>query len=311
MHTLGKVLLGFIAVLAIAALFLTSMLYDAQQTWQQRVEDRQAKRDDLTEQVRQKELVVRDLEAEVNRKMTPWGRAWELGPQEIQLLDPDAGTIFLALGTNRELAHRELSQGKPLPTIYLFGRNEDGTSNYIGAFRLTAVEADQSTAQMIRKPYEGEVEQWQALAGVRVWEGIPSNWRALHAELQGETAIALQQRVEYEARLETQKLLVSKSEEQLQRRMEQLEGDPDPVEGAGPDTVDGLVVAIRNEETARNEQLAELDRLRHEYTEKYNQLTELLEQNRQLESELPQPSSDESSSQEPAVGAVVDPLRLR
>ncbi|MGD9855867.1 MAG: hypothetical protein AB7U20_13055, partial [Planctomycetaceae bacterium] len=186
MHPLGKVLLGLIAVLAVVAMILTSMLYDAQGAWQQRVEAGQATRDELTEQLRVKELAVRDKEADVNRLMMPWGRAWELRPEDVQLRDPDAGIVLLGIGSSAGLAARETAQGKQLPTIYLFGKNEDNTSKYLGAFRLTAVEAQQAIAQMIRQPYPGEAAQWKATAGVRVWEGIPSNWRALHADMQAE-----------------------------------------------------------------------------------------------------------------------------
>ncbi len=302
MHTLGKVLLGFVAVLAVVALVLTSMLYDAQGAWQKRVEERLATRADLEEQLREKKLAVNDLEAEANRRMMSWGRAWELGPDQIQLLDPNEGIVGLGIGLNSGLARREASQEKLLPTIHLFGKNEDGTSNYIGAFRVTAVEQDQASAQLIRRPYPGETDQWQAAAGIRVWEAVPSNWRALNAELQAQTAIAMQDVQDQQARLAAQKRLVAKSQEQLARRMAQLNGDPDPVDGAGQDTIDGLVVALRKEESVRNQQLAELDQLRHEYNAKYNRLMELLEENRNLSGQLPQPSSENGNPAGPAVG---------
>ncbi len=308
MHTLGKVLLGFVAVLAVVALVLTSMLYDAQGAWQKRVEVRLATRADSGEQFRQKKLVVDDLEAEANRQMMSWGRAWELSPQQIQLLDPNEGIVGLGIGG---LDRQEASQDKPLPTIHLFGKNDDGTSNYIGAFRITAVEQDQVSAQMIRRPYPGETDQWQADAGVRVWEAVPSNWRALNAELQAQTAIAMQDVQDQQARLATQKLLVAKSQEQLARRTAQLNGDADPVDGGGQDTIDGLVVALRNEESARNQQSAVLDQLRHEYDAKYNRLTELLEENRKLSGQLPQPSLQNGSPAGPALGGTQNPAARR
>lgn len=287
MHIWGKIFLGVIAVLALVALILTSMLYDAQGAWQQRVEKAQATRDDLTEQLRVKELSVRGKEAEVNRMMMPWGRAWELRADEIELRDPNQGIVLLGIGTSAGLAAREASQGKQLPTVYLFGKNQDGTSNYLGAFRITEVEPARALAQLIRPPYPGETAAWKAEAGVRVWEGIPSHWRALHADLQARNSIAWQEVIDHEARLKLQEKLVAESKKQLGERMQQLQGDPDPVPGAGQDAIDGLVVALKKEETVRNQQLAELDRLRHEFNEKYNQLMELLERNRALESQLP------------------------
>ena len=147
--------------------------------------------------------------------------------------------------------------------------------------------------------------------GVRVWESIPSNWRALHSELQAQTAIAMQSVLDQQARLETQQVLTTKSQQQLERRMAELAGDPDPVEGASQDTRDGLVVALRKEESARNEQLQVLDQLRHEFDAKYNELTRLLEQNRDLAGRLPQPPTKTGEPSEPALGRTQVPIKRR
>ncbi|MBX3436785.1 MAG: hypothetical protein KF861_04780 [Planctomycetaceae bacterium] len=310
MHWLGKVLPWVIGVLALVAWVLTSMLYDAQGAWQQRVEERLAKRDQLAEQLRQKSLAVANLEADVNRTMMPWGRAWELGPQQVQLLDAATGKILLGIGpTNAEFALRESSQGRQLPEVFLFEKNADGTSKYMGAFRVTAVEPDRVTAQLIRQPFPGEAEQWQAADGVRVWESIPSDWRALHSELQAQLAIAQHQVIDHEARLAIQRKMVAESQKQLERRVAQLQGNANPIEGAGQDTLDGLVLALRKEETTRNEQLFVLNQLRHEFNSKYNLLMELLEQNRVLAGQLPEAESDEPSR--PAVGDRQSPLLQR
>jgi hypothetical protein len=171
----------------------------------------------------------------------------------------------------------------------MFGLSEDGTSRYLGAFRLTAVEADLAQAQLVRRPYAGEVQQWQAPAGLRIWEMVPRQWVALHADLQAQTAQALQAVQDQQTRLETQQLLATKSQEQLERRRVELLGDPDPVEGAGQVRADGLVVALQKEEAARNQQLAELDRLRHEYHAKYTELIDLIQRNRNMLDDMPQP----------------------
>ena len=281
----------FVAVAAIAAIFLTTMLLDARSEWLKRVTDREEQIKQIEEDLRKKKLVVSDLENQVNRHMINWGRAWELTPQDIQLLDAEQGVIMLAAGSNLGLAVREANSGAALPTLHVFGTAEDGTSAYIGAFRVTQVQQDQVAAQMVRKPYPGEIEQWQANGGLRVWNSVPGNWQSLHALYQSQIAEALQDVQDEQGRLTTQADLKAKSEEQLARRMGELEGNEQAVDGASEDVINGLVQTLRSEEAERDDQLHELDELRHEYHAKYNELVDLLEQNRNLEQQLPQPTS--------------------
>lgn len=310
MHTLSKVLLGFVAVLAIVAIFLTSMLFDTRNEWLKRVTDRQDKIAQLEEDVRTESIKVSDLQNEVNRIMSNWGRSWELSPQQITLLDAESGTISLQIGLNNGLAVRETEAGQQnpnqlLPMIYLFGISQDGSTNYMGAFRVTQAEAGRTAAQLVRKPLPGEVDTWGDLAanGVRVWNNIPSHWLQLNAKYQGQIAEARQEVQDEEGRLATLDELIAKSDERLARRLAELNGDDEPVAGASQDVIDGLVQTIRNEETERNQQLQVLDQLRHEYDAKYNALIDLLEQNRNLEKQLPQPSGTSNPSEvRPATG---------
>lgn len=312
MHTLSKVLLGFVAVAAIAAIFLTSMLFDTRNEWLKRVSTRQDTVAEVKEDVRKKSLVVSDLENEVNRRMTNWGRSWELAPQDIALLDPASGAVSLQIGLSQGLAVQETAaiqagQDRLLPTIHLFGNSQDGTVSYLGAFRVTDVQANQTAAQLIRPPLPGEVDEWQVLAanGVRVWNNIPSSWLSLNSKYQGQIAEARQDVQDEEGRLATLDLLNSKSQEQLARRMAELQGNGAPVPGASQDVIDGLVQTLRVEESTRNQQLQVLDQRRHEYDAKYNELIDLLQRNRNLEKQLPQPGTEsDPSGIQPTAGRV-------
>ncbi|MCA9077664.1 MAG: hypothetical protein KDA93_21740 [Planctomycetaceae bacterium] len=319
MHTLSKVLLGFVAVLAIVAMFLTSMLFDARNEWLKRVTERQEKIAKLEEDVRKKSLVVTDLQNEVNRIMSNWGRSWEVQPQNVSLLDAESGTVSLGIGLSngfavRENAARQADPNYPYPTIHLFGASQDGASNYLGAFQVTEVQGELSAAQLIRRPLPGEVNSWQELAagGVRVWNNVPSHWLDLNVRYQGQIAEARQDVVDMEAKLATLDVLIAKSQNRLARRMAELEGDDDPVAGASQDVIVGLVQTLRNEDTERNQQLQVLDQLRHEYHAKYNALIDLLEQNRNLENQLPQPTnSSEPSLIQPTAGRLEESSTTR
>ena len=115
---------------------------------------------------------------------------------------------------------------------------------------------------------------------------------------------ALQNVQDQNVRLTNTDELNSKSQEQLQRRLKQLDGSPDALPGSSQEVIDGFVESMRKEETARNDDLARLDSLRHEYDRKYRQLMKLLEQNRELETQLPQsePYSTPPDDQQQAAG---------
>ncbi len=319
MHTLSKVLLGFAAVAAIVAMFLTSMLYDTRNEWLKRVSERQDKIEVQKEDVRKKSLVVSDLENEVNRRMANWGRSWEIPAQQVNMLDADSGTIALGVGTNQGLATQDAvaiqaGQQRTLPTVYVFGKAPNGTTqeptvSYLGEFRITEAQPDQVAAQLTRKPLPGEVQRWGELAsdGVRVWSNIPSNWTALNAKYQAQIADWRQDVQDEEGRVATLDVLITKSRENLDRRMAELEGNETPVEGASQDVIDGLVHSLQIEESARNQQLLILNQLRHEYDSKYNELIDLLQRNRNLEKQLPQSSAGGSTSPiQPTVGRSVE-----
>jgi hypothetical protein len=284
-------MLGLVVVATCGAVYLTSMLFDARGAWLQRVEERQARLAQQTEDLRLKRLAVADLEDQVNRVMGNWGRVWNVPAQAPgNQVVPGQATITLGIGTSNGLGTREQAQGKPLPTIHVFAVEDAGASKYLGEFRITAVEPNRVAAQLTRAPYPGEVQQWPPAARWRVWQSIPANWRTLAAEQQGLMAVAMQDVQDQQVRLDRQQTMIVKSQSQLDRRMKELNGNGDAITGSSEDVINGLVETFRREETARNVELAQLDVLRHEYTRKYRELTDLIEQNRNLVARLPQPA---------------------
>jgi hypothetical protein len=294
MHVLSKVLLGVVVVMAIIAVIMTSKLRLARGHWLQQVEQRQQNLEKVREDLRKQRLVVADARAEVNRRLNLWGNSWS--PVPGQVVNPQLGAITLGIGT-QQLRQPTEQEFAPL---FLFAQSPQGDgSQYLGEFRPTGIQVDRTAAALTRQPYEGEVQSWPQQVPLRVRELIPSSWREIFSVLETRIAEAQQDVQDQTARLAKADELNTRSQEQLQRRLNQLEGNPDALEGSAPEVLDGLVEALRAAETDRNVNLGQLDDLRHEYDRKYRLLQELIQRNRQLEEMLPQPGEGASPSNDP------------
>jgi hypothetical protein len=94
--------------------------------------------------------------------------------------------------------------------------------------------------------------------------------------------------------------------------MAELEGNPNAPQEADQDVRDGLVVALRQTSTSRDTELKELDTLRHQFDQKYQDLQGLIAEIEQLHQQLPTRSGSGSESKpEPVAGLedAADPVR--
>jgi hypothetical protein len=294
MHVLSKVLLGVVVVMAIIAVILTSKLRLARGHWLQRIEQREQQLATVREDLRKQRLAVADARAEVNRRLNLWGDS-STGVQG-QVVNPQLGAIALNVGAQQLGQPTE----QEFPPLFVFAASPQGEgTQYLGEFRPTGMQAGATAAQLTRQPYEGEVQSWPQQVPLRVRKLIPSSWREIFSVLDTRLAEALQDVQDQTARLAKADELNTKSQEQLQRRLGQLEGNPDALEGAAPEVLDGLVEALRAAEDTRDVNLGQLDDLRHEYDRKYRRLQELIQRNRQLEDMLPQAGEGASPTSDP------------
>lgn len=295
MHVLSKVLLGVVVVMAIISVILTSKLRLARGHWLQQIEQRQDQLATVREDLRKQKLVVADARAEVNRRLNLWGDSWSGVPG--QVVNPQIGAIALNVGANHGVGQPAGEEAAPL---FVFAQSPQGEgTQYLGEFRPTGIQAGATAAAMTRQPYQGEVQSWPQQVPWRVRELIPSSWREIFSVLETRTAEALQDVQDQNARLAKADELNTKSQQQLQRRLGQLEGSPDAIEGSAAEVLDGLVESLRKDQVQRDTELATLDGLRHEYDRKYRQLQELIERNRRLEESLPQGGPDAGSDANP------------
>ncbi|MFG0334021.1 MAG: hypothetical protein ACF8TS_11715 [Maioricimonas sp. JB049] len=286
MHVLGKVCLAFVVIGAIGAILLTSMLLDVRSYWMEQVDTRQEQYVSQKEQLADTRIAVNELEKEINRHMQAWGRSWAAVNSGVT--NAREGEVTLGVGLASGLGARAQAAGRPLESInvQLFAPQPDGSSRYLGDFKLRGLDANQALAQLNRAPLPGEAEAWPS-GTYRVRELVPPSWRGVLGELQTELVIAAQDLQEEQGRLQLQEEHLASSQKLLEQRMHELEGDPNAPEDAEQSVVDGLVTTLTRLEDERNQALAATNRLRHQLSDMIATLDRRLEENRSQVTQLP------------------------
>jgi hypothetical protein len=272
MHVLGKVLLGFVIVGAIAAVVLTTMALDVRTRWQQQIA--QAETDYA---VVAKDLVVQrakhsEEQDALDRVKRGWGDVYQ---GDANVGNPQTGAVSVGVGQDRGLGANNTLDGTN-PIVHAFVLNGD-VSEYVGPFELRSAQAGSADLIMKPSPYPG---QPIAEGAWRVREEIPQDYHTANlenhtAQIAADTTLkgVEQQLASLNKQLEASKLL-------LAERMRQLEGDPD-VENGNELQKAGFVQAIRDRLTERDQLLAQLHALRLERRLKLEALESLLEQNQE------------------------------
>lgn len=286
MHVLGKVFLGLTIVLALVDAWLATVLLGHRSHWQQQIEKLQTDYEQTHTRLVDARDQVRDLRLEVNRVRDAWGEYWTV-PQG-RPINANAGSFAIAGGAALGIPQPP-AQG-PAPTLYFFSQEPDGTSKFLGGFLITGVQADQSAGQIpLQPPMPPEIAALQQYGGgpIRVRETVPSSWRSAIGDYYAQYAVAQQALTFQQNQLRIQTEELAKSQTILDQRLAELNGDPQPPEGASQEVIDGLVLTIRKEETQRNAGLQLLDDLRHDYARKTIELNRMVDQNKQLVTTLP------------------------
>jgi cell division protein FtsB len=286
MHVLGKVFLGLTIVLAVFDAYLATLLLGHRAHWQQQIEKAQTDYAQTHETLVATRDKVRGLELAVNRIQDTWGQYWSV-PQG-RPLNAQVGSF--AIGGGAALGIPQPPASGPAPIVYLFSEEADGSSRFLGGFRMTEVQADQASGQIPHQPpMPPEIAGLQQYGGtpIRVRETVPSAWRSALGDFYAQYAVAEQNLTFQANQLRIQNEQLVKSQAILDQRLAELNGDPQPPEGASQEVIDGLVLTIRKEENARNAALQVLDGLRHDYARKTNELNNMVAGNKSRVAELP------------------------
>lgn len=297
MHTLGKVFLGLVIVLAGLDAYFALVLIAHRDRWNERYEKAVSNYETQHAQLLQARHNVQDRRLKLNRLVDAWGNTWEARGG---LLNRDDARLVIEAGSATGLPGPNENGTNPI--VYIFQDNGDAGSVFLGEFELVTIEADQSAGRLTRPEFGMEITNWPANgsgAQFRIRESIPSAGRTLFDELfvqyaQNEQKLDFQQR---QLRIEGEQL--AKSQAILEQRIAELSGDPNPPEGAHQDVIDGLVETMRREEVARNADLDRLYDLRRQYSRKTAMLDSLIEENHESVSELPGAASAASRPSAP------------
>jgi hypothetical protein len=256
MHVLGKVLLGFVVVAAIAAVVLTTMTLDVRMHWESQVATARAEYDELAADLRKQRALARDAQDNLDRVKESWGNVWR--GQNSRPTNPATGAVSIGVGTQMGLGDAAAARADN-PTVHLFNASPEG-SQYLGAFKIQSAQPGSVDAVLNRPPFPGE----SFPAGTwRVRELIPFDYatRFLDVYTKQIEADARLQRMQFDVtRLEGQ---LAASQLLLQERVHQLEGDP-TIPDANPLQKAGFVQAIRDGLTERDSLMARLHSLRVE-----------------------------------------------
>ncbi|MFN0055344.1 MAG: hypothetical protein ACKV0T_24625 [Planctomycetales bacterium] len=287
MHTSGKVLIGFVIVGELFAVWLSANTMLVRSKWMAAAQKNEAEFLKNKEQLVLKTLERDSKRAELARTMLGWDRYWQTADLKGAV---QQNGIRLNLGTTAGL--------QPEQVLYVFALNPDGTSRYVGDFKVT-------------RPSEGAtdaVRNWFLYAGdltpgefpVRVRSALPTQYLTRLGSLDQQILAVGQTVLTNQAELQRQMELTEKGEALIASRLAEIEGAP-ALEGQPlPEVnVKGLLAAMVGEEEARNRALEEADQLLRDLKETRERFVDTIRRNRQLQKALPQPTAEE-----PTVGAL-------
>lgn len=280
MHTLGKVFLWINLLLLVpAAVLLSAKLINSRNYWMQQIGQKEKQLETNRDQIALKEKQRADLRADLVRQRLAWDTMF-LAPNSRADVDGIA-TVGVGPAQNFGLVPAEA----PAPIVHVFTPTENG-SKYIGPFQIAEAQGTQSRLQPMFRVFEGEPATWTP-GTWRLWQVVPSHAPSRVVELTNEIVKAREALTSRQETLADQQKAVEQAQQHLDSRRKELLGDPQApkIEGV-PEVSEGLVAALRDAESARNQDLAELNRLRHAVDQAYERLTRTVAQNERLAQQL-------------------------
>lgn len=276
MHLLGKLSAFFlIPVAAAAALYFSARLFDTRSQYLTKYEALAKTRDENATKLRDLTGSVDRLDKEIGLVQNAWGQQW-IGANSTVQQGPEP-MIDLGVGTSSGLG----AAGKPMPTLYAFLVGADGAAKYLGDFDVIDPRADRTGAKLTHPPIPGETDGWQA-GTIRVRDMVPSAHRGETHNLRTKQ-IVLDQQLENENGLIALKdVELTESQKLLDRRLAELNGNPNAIQGSSDDVKDGLVKTLEKEEGSRDVLQVAVDKLRRELSDKYAALETVLAKNQEI-----------------------------
>ncbi len=293
MHILGKILTWLTVVAAVLAIYFSTRLLAVRNSWTRQLQTLKQENatNDVTLKERQRE--VRELRQRLERTVLGWDRYWH----DVDAQPTAQGTVEASIGQNQGLQSGE----GPESLVHSFVIQDDGSTEYAGAFQITQAQADAAALAPSWKVRAGDPQRWSP-GKWRFRSLIPTPHRARFVEFDTEFAL-VDQKLDFQRNnLETQTALAAEAQANLEVRLKELKGDPDAPENGAlpPEFTLGLIAVADAEEAERDAVWADVDWLRRRRNQIFATMQNLKTANAQLASRLPQPP--ESSEPAPTGG---------
>lgn len=283
MHTSGKVAVVLVIVLALVAGYFGAKTFAVRDAWMKVAQDNEAAirkhEAEISELTRKRDEKRKDLA----RTLLGWDRYWS----DVKAT-PVAGGFKFSIGQNQHV--------RPEQVLFVFGVNQDGTSTYLGDFKVVNIGENEVAARPNSRRRPNDPQQLPPTFRVRSL--LPNRFTTRLAALDQELLAAELTIDANNAELARQKELMEQSTKAIANRMAELDGNPQLAGKTIPIVhVAGLLTSIVEEEEARNAALIESDRLMRELRETRLEFERIRKENKKLVETLPAPSSD------PALGS--------
>ncbi len=284
MHTSGKVLAVLLILGLGVAFHASAKSYAVRDAWMKLAQDNEAAIKKNDDEIAVKTRTLKDKRNEFARTMIGWDREWTSPAARLE----QNGNIALQIGTNQGM--------QPDQVLYVFAPNADGTSAYVGDFKVEKTNEGGTQARLNsrRRPTDFKQAQFQ---NARVRTMIPNQYVKRLNDLDQlllDAELSIRTNKEELAR---QGRLSEQVEKVIAARLAELNGNPDKANQQIPEVhINGLLTSIVNEEESRNAALIEADRLMRELKKTRDEFQMIRKENQQRVDSLPKQAGDQSAS---------------
>ncbi|QDU09133.1 hypothetical protein [Gimesia aquarii] len=288
MHKSGVVFVWLIAATAVGAVLLTSKMLDVRGSWLKAVEKNAEQIQKNKVEIEAKEEESKTLRGELTRLMLGWDRYWDAN---VTVANQQTGAIQVNIGGNQGLGSAQQGDNPAAqPIIFAFQPDQSKPSGvaYVGAFRVSALEANGAQLIPVAPPQPGEVTTWKN-GGWRLRALVPPNYISTLVTLRDDLVEREQQLKRKQDRIQDLNRLLVAAKERLDARISELIGSENaPQEQALPVELRiGLVAGLEVEEQMRNQEFQETDKLRRDLLRVYKTQQSLIQEVSELTKQLP------------------------
>lgn len=275
MHILGKVFVWLALLGVVPAVLLSVKVLSVQNSWTKKVEDARTQNQQRAEALEKKEAELKNLQLDLSIANVGLEKFW-VGqnranqPISVSVQNRQTGELIANLGTNDGIVPFQAkdengAEATINPTLHAFRPEGPNAMVYVGAFQVQNARENDCVMVPMWRLQPGETDQWQGGLQWHFRSDIPVAFKTRFDNLYADLESATRSKISGSANLTQQQEAFQDADTKLTEWEGQLVGPQNPpAEPSLPAEFRiGLVPAIEEQETLRNHELAELDRLRH------------------------------------------------